>query len=260
MSAPGGLALARAKTVAKLRFPTLYEALKAQRPATRRRKRNLNGRSSADIFSEIYATNAWHSADSRSGCGSTLAATAEIRAALPRLLADLDVRVLFDAPCGDFNWMRHVDLPVERYIGGEIVPTLVRQLNARYANGRRHFVLIDLTMDKLPAADALFCRDLFLHLSFADIERVKANFLRSGCKYLIGSTYPNVRIQFDILTGEARPANMLQTPINWPRPIRVVNDRADELMDRQMGVWHRDQFWSRCLARDRFRAPIVFGA
>ena len=58
-------------------------------------------------------TNGWQSPESKSGGSSTLSATAAIRAALPRLLSDLGVAVLIDAPCGDFNWMRHVDLPVQ---------------------------------------------------------------------------------------------------------------------------------------------------
>jgi hypothetical protein len=235
-------ALTRVKTAAKLRFPHLYEAIKAQRPATRRRKRSLNARSAEDIFAEIYDTNAWRSSESKSGLGSTLAATTEIRAALPNLLTDLGIRVLIDAPCGDFNWMQHVDLPVDEYIGGDIVSQMIDHLNAEYANENRSFMVLDLTKDELPKGDALFARDLLLHLSFADIERVKANFLRSECKYLITSNYPNVRVQFDILTGEARPVNLLRPPVNWPAPIRVVNDRAGEAMDRVMGVWHRDQF------------------
>ncbi len=232
----------RVKTAAKLRFPHLYEAIKAQRPATRRRKRNLNARSAEDIFAEIYATNAWRSEESKSGLGSTLAATTEIRAALPGLLTDLGVKVLIDAPCGDFNWMQHVDLPVEQYIGGDIVASMIERLNVEYANDHRSFIVLDLTKDELPKGDALFARDLLLHLSFADIDRVKAGFLRSECQYLITSNYPNIKVQFDILTGEARPVNLLRPPVNWPQPIRVVNDRAGEAMDRQMCVWHRDQF------------------
>jgi hypothetical protein len=234
--------IARLKTAAKLRFPRLYEALKAQRPATRKRKRNLNARSAEDIFSEIYATNGWRSRESKSGGGSTLAATAELRAELPQLLSDLDVGVLIDAPCGDFNWMRHVHLPVQQYIGGEIVPGLIDRLTREYATEHRRFMLLDVTKDPLPPADALFCRDLLLHLSFADIERMKRNFIRSDCTYLITSTYPNIKVNFDILTGEVRPMNLLLPPFNWPEPIRLINDNADELMDRQMGVWRRDQF------------------
>ncbi|MDT5092385.1 MAG: hypothetical protein QOH60_1748 [Mycobacterium sp.] len=232
--------VARVKTAAKLRFPRLYEALKAQRPATRKRKKHLDARTAA--ATDIYAGAGWRCPESKPGGGSTLAATAELRAELPRVLSDLDVQVLIDAPCGDFNWMQYVDLPVEQYIGGEIVPQWVERLNNTYAVANRRFIVLDVTADDLPAADALFCRDLLLHLSYDDIKRVRENFKRSDCTYLITSNYPNVKVNFDILTGEVRPMNLLLPPFKWPEPQRWINDRAEEFMDRRMGVWHRDQF------------------
>ena len=126
----------------------MYEALKNLRPATRARKAKLSGRTADYIFTEIYVTNGWQSPESKSGGGSTLSATAAIRAALPRLLSDLGVAVLIDAPCGDFNWMRHVDLPVQTYIGGEIVPGLVKRADRRFQNDQRRFMLLDLTRDR----------------------------------------------------------------------------------------------------------------
>jgi len=238
MSTPIG----RAKAAAKLRFPRTYEAIKAANPATWRRRRHLAGRSADDIFTEFYETDAWQSPESKSGTGSTLAATAAIRAALPSLLSDLDIKTLIDAPCGDFHWMRHVDLPLRRYIGGDIVAPLIDRLNAEYGDNIRSFMVLDLTTDPLPEADALFCRDLFLHLPFADIERVKANFLASRCKYLIASTTPAIKVQFDIVTGEARPVNLTRPPLHWPQPLRLLDDRADGYPHRRMGVWRRDQF------------------
>ena len=235
-------AIARFKTAFQLRLPRTYEFMKSQRPATRKRKKSLTARTAADVFSEIYDSNSWLSDESKSGGGSTLAATAELRAELPHLISDLNIKTLIDAPCGDFNWMSRTDLQLQRYIGGDVVPALVEHLNGKYGNEVREFVVIDLTQDELPEADALFCRDLFLHLSFADIDRIMGNFLRSRCSYLVASTYPDVKVHFDIATGDVRRNNMLRPPFNWPRPIRQLSDNADELMDRRMGVWHRDQF------------------
>jgi hypothetical protein len=58
-----------------------------------------------DVFGEIYARNLWGDAQTRSGAGSSLAGTADLRAALGQLLRKRTMRVLLDAPCGDFNWM-----------------------------------------------------------------------------------------------------------------------------------------------------------
>jgi hypothetical protein len=55
------------------------------------------------IFDHFYRTNAWGTAESVSGPGSTLAYTTHLRTALPRLVHDLGVHTLLDAPCGDVH-------------------------------------------------------------------------------------------------------------------------------------------------------------
>src|SRR3954451_1153147 len=66
--------------------------------------------SRARVFQLAYATRAWGSAESGSGQGSELAATENMRAYLPELFQRLQVSKFLDAPCGDWNWMRRVDL------------------------------------------------------------------------------------------------------------------------------------------------------
>ena len=65
--------------------------------------------------------------ESLSGPGSCLFHTAEIRRRLPMLLQNLGVRVLIDAPCGDFHWMSHTELRLDRYIGVDLIPALIAQ-------------------------------------------------------------------------------------------------------------------------------------
>ena len=73
-------------------------------------------------FEQIYEENRWLSCESRSGRGSTLDYTRPLRKALAKYLNSLNVIVLLDAPCGDFNWMQHVELPEKiLYIGGDIL-------------------------------------------------------------------------------------------------------------------------------------------
>src|SRR5688500_1614611 len=79
----------------------------------------------APDFSEIYRDNLWGDPESVSGRGSTLARTVNIRKALPELLRSINARSLLDAPCGDFNWMRLVDLGEIRYTGVDVVSELI---------------------------------------------------------------------------------------------------------------------------------------
>ena len=76
--------------------------------------------------------------ESISGPGSSLAQTAEIRRRLPVLFASLEIGSMLDAPCGDLNWMRHIDLRLEKYVGIDIVQSIIeqnrRQLKSKTVN------------------------------------------------------------------------------------------------------------------------------
>src|SRR5215813_8374444 len=114
-------------------------------------------------FQRIHDTNLWGAAESVSGLGSEIDATAVLRAELPDLLRRLGVRTLLDAPCGDGGWIATTDLGV-RVIGIDVVPDLVAGLRRR-ADPDRDYLLADITCDPLPAADAILCRDCLVHFS-----------------------------------------------------------------------------------------------
>jgi hypothetical protein len=44
------------------------------------------------------------------------------------LLRQFEIHSLLDLPCGDFNWMQHVDLQGIKYTGGDIVEALVARI------------------------------------------------------------------------------------------------------------------------------------
>jgi hypothetical protein len=83
------------------------------------------GEQTAAVFQYIYDNNIWESEESRSGHGSELAATAELRKLLPKLWAQYGVQTLLDSPCGDWNWMRKVDKRGITYYGVDIVPAII---------------------------------------------------------------------------------------------------------------------------------------
>jgi hypothetical protein len=75
----------------------------------------LNGK-----FTDIYHKNIWENEESVSGPGSTLEYT--VRDALPTVLDTYSIKTIFDAPCGDFNWMKYVVKGTNiKYTGGDIV-------------------------------------------------------------------------------------------------------------------------------------------
>ena len=140
----------------------------------------------ADRFTKIYKSNHWNSLESRSGEGSTFENTENIRLELPKLLNKYQINIFLDVPCGDFNWMRYVmEASSIQYIGGDIVPDLIKSNNQRYTDKNISFINLDLTKGPLPTADLMLCRDCLFHLSYDDIKRTLEVFLSSSVNYLL---------------------------------------------------------------------------
>jgi hypothetical protein len=193
-------------------------------------------------FQRIHDGNLWGAAESTSGLGSELDATAALRTELPRLLAGLGIISLLDAPCGDAGWINRSGLDV-RYVGIDIVPDLIERLQAAAAAGEISgaYLLADITRDSLPRCDAILCRDCLVRLSLANIERALANFRRSGATWLIATTFPQWQTNRDCEDGDWRALNFERAPFDWGAPVALLNENCTEAgggwRDKSLGVW-----------------------
>jgi hypothetical protein len=202
--------------------------------------KDLVGKSSEEIFTSFYEKNHWRDEQSKSGPGSSDFETKHIRAILPSLIQELNVNVLLDVPCGDFNWMKFIDLGNCDYIGADIVKELITINQNKYGNPKRKFFSCDLTKDELPYADLILCRDCFFHLSFEDIFAAIENLKASKSKYLLTTTHPDTRENFPIVTGGYRSLNMCLEPFNFPTPLKLIYERRDAGFadtDKCIGLW-----------------------
>jgi hypothetical protein len=204
-------------------------------------RQQFSSKTVAEIFTETFQNRYWRSQESVSGVGSELSQTETIRAKLPILLRDYGIRSLLDLPCGDFNWMQHVDLSGIQYTGGEIVETLAIQNQQQYGNADRIFLHLDLLTDDLPEADCIMIRDCLVHLSFAHIEQALGNLKRSRIRYLLTTSFPSVEINEDIQTGYWRPLNLQKAPFFFPEPLVVLNDAGSKakgtFRDKGLFLW-----------------------
>jgi len=195
-------------------------------------------------FTRLYETNLWDGAESRSGVGSSLAATERIRRELPPLLHRLGVRRLLDVPCGDFHWMRHVELGDVEYVGGDIVAELVAENERRWGAPGRRFVQVDLTAGPLPPADAVLSRDCLVHLSYDHVRRALATVKASGARWLITTTFLDLAANRDVADGDWRPLNLQRPPFSLPAPAAVIVEGCTEedgaYADKALGVWRCD--------------------
>lgn len=196
-----------------------------------------------DDFENAYSENIFGSPESRSGPGSSLAQTAHLRAVLPSLLRDFQVTSILDAPCGDFNWMSHVDLSVVSYTGVDIVDSVIRANNNR-ENTNTTFLKLDITTDALPRAEMILCRDCLVHMTLDDGVKAIENFKRSGARYLLATTFTDCEVNTpELILGRWRPLNMTREPFRFAPPKVLVNEQCTEVNlgmafpDKCLGLW-----------------------
>ncbi len=202
-------------------------------------------KSAENVFSSIYENNDWKSDESRSGPGSTLDHTRAIVKKLPEFLKKHGVHSMLDAPCGDFNWMKHVDKKDIRYIGGDIVKELVKANNLQYGTDKISFVQLDIIKDSLPDVDLIFMRDCLVHFSNENITRFFKNLISSNIKYLLTTNFPLTRHNFDISMGNFRFINLLRKPYNLPKEEDILWEDSIEYNgqcpDKSLYLWDVDK-------------------
>lgn len=162
------------------------------------------------------------------GRGSTMAHTAAIRGWLPHVFAAFGIRSVVDAPCGDLNWMRHVDLSGVKYTGFDADPDYVAEgqrigLDVRQA---------DILIDELPEADLILCRDFLQHIPNAKVQRFLDS-LPGNYRWLL-ATQHLTGLNGDIAKdGDFRPLNLTHKPFRMGEPVIACIDGQA----RQLALW-----------------------
>lgn len=183
-----------------------------------------SGTTNKEIFTTIFHTNHWNSEESLSGPGAEMRQTREVRKALPKIFKQFSIRSLLDIGCGDFNWMKIVDLSeLDRYIGVDIVNELITLNTTRYVNEKKKFIELDVVNNPLPRADLVFCRNCFVHLSNDDIYMALNNIKKSRSTFLLTTTYIREKANTDTKQGKWRPINFNIKPFNFPPFIEYIN-------------------------------------
>ncbi|AOJ80867.1 MULTISPECIES: class I SAM-dependent methyltransferase [Burkholderia] len=217
----------------------------------------------SQVFQKIYDEKGWHSQESVSGWGSELKNAAQIIRELPGLLRRFGVKSMLDVPCGDFNWMRHVDLTGIDYIGADIVPDLVAANQQAWAAANRRFMHLDLLHDALPQADLILCRDCLFHFSHADVFRAFERFANTSARFLLTTTfvYRTYPRNADIVTGQWTPINLEMAPYDLDAPLSLLIEGSHEsiiygpdigvvpMSDRCLGLWDMDSVRKRVRRR-----------
>lgn len=191
-----------------------------------------------DVFKKYHELNSWGDSESRSGSGSNYNQTEHIREHIVLLIKKYNIQAVFDAPCGDFNWFKHIVHCVPKYIGADIVPNLIENNKRMYNNT---FLTFDITSDEIPnGIEMIFCRDCFVHFSLDYIIKALRNIKKSNAKYLLMTTFINRDFR-DIVVGDWRPISFFNKPFNFPKPLTIINENCTEeyplYVDKSLALW-----------------------
>ena len=203
------------------------------------------------IFNHIYHSRAWSTSyatdDNQQkitldGPGSTLWYTVTIRSELPKLLKKWNIKSLLDASCGEFSWMRELDLTGIEYTGGDIVKDKIDKLSSEFPD--KKWLHLDIIEDDLPEVELWMCRDTIFHFPHDSVWKTLENFARSKIKYLLISSHPNQDNQ-DIDFGGFHPINFDASPFSFSEPLDKINDTGpDYPVYREMYLYSREQIES----------------
>jgi hypothetical protein len=190
-----------------------------------------------DDFDSIARENTWGSVESLSGPGSEVKQSATYRGQLAKLLPRF--KSMFDAPCGDMNWMRLVLDEVDiAYTGGDISPYIIELNRVRYPE--LTFEVFDISRDRFPKVDLWHCRDCLFHLSNDVIWATLKNFACSDIHYALITTHRGVLKNVDIETGGWRYLSLTRPPFNLPEPELALRDYRFGEFPRFLGLWKRE--------------------
>lgn len=209
--------------------------------STAHRKLLQHTRSAEKVFTDIYKGNTWGGEASVSGIGSDTHQTEFIAQQLPMLFREYEITTLLDIPCGDFHWMKDVDRSGIDYLGADIVTDLVQKNNQLYASERVRFQRLNLTRDKLPKTDLVFCRDCLVHLPNADVLTALKNICASESSYLLTTTFSRDAKNVDIAAGQWRVLNLELPPFGLPQPLALIVEGCtvdgNAYRDKALGLW-----------------------
>lgn len=196
---------------------------------------------SKDIFTKYYTHNIWNGDRSKSGPGSDIEQTMFLIRELEFLLKKYEIKTVLDIPCGDFNWMKHVNLDNIIYHGADIVDQLICDNKTKYEDKNISFSVLDLVNDTLPKADLVIVRDCFVHLQTSDVLKALNNIKESGSKYLLTThfSWKHQKANEEINTGDWRRINLELPPYNLARPIDVIveGNTYSQNYDKTMSLW-----------------------
>jgi len=174
-------------------------------------------------FTNIYNNNKNADEETVSGIGSKIENAIDLINTLPDILKKYEISSIFDIGCGDFNWMKNIDISGINYTGGEIVLDVFKS-NKKYESDTINFIHFDITSDSIPRSDLIICRGVLSFYNTKTILNIINKIINSKSLYILLTNFPkstDTKIDF------------LQPPYSFPDPIISIKDGVN----KEIGLW-----------------------
>lgn len=178
-------------------------------------------------FEEVFRSSKWASLESRSGSGSNISNTGELRRIVNEFLVEhksSQPLIVADLGCGDGNWVKEIDFGNSVYLGIDIVPEIIRRNLFLYP--QHSYREADVVDDRLPRADLVICKDLLTHLSNTDCKKLIHNIIGSKSRFLLASSSPETAHNIQGSLAGHRHINLELSPFNFPAPANYIRETS----------------------------------
>jgi SAM-dependent methyltransferase len=156
-------------------------------------------------FKKIYKNNSWGGQNGQfySGAGSEFIQAKEYISYVNGFISKNNIKSIVDIGCGDFQIASHFDVSNTKYIGVDIVQSLIDHNNLKYSGINVRFAKLNILSQNLPDGQLCLIKEVFQHLSNKDIISVIPKL--SKYKYvIITDLQPKIarnKINYDKLSG-----------------------------------------------------------
>lgn len=144
-----------------------------------------------EAFSAIYRSHAWGSLHNRPYCSGDGSIREDAVGPYCQMIRDFiagnNIKRVVDLGCGDFAVASRLVGSGVHYIGIDVVPNLIRYNQEHFGSSAVEFCCINIIDDELPQGDLCLVRQVFQHLSNAQILKTLKSLARY--RYVIATEH-----------------------------------------------------------------------
>jgi ubiquinone/menaquinone biosynthesis C-methylase UbiE len=182
-------------------------------------------------FTNTYDKRLWEAEGSRSGLGSSLEYTKNIRVQIVKAIKQLKIQTILDLSCGDWYWMKEIKDDLPTYTGIDVVNEMIEVNKSQYQSDTIQFQKGDMLeeLKKLSNGDIdlIICRQTLEHLPSDYVEQVLTQIRRVGKYALITSVNTTTANHTITMDGyHSRHINLDESPY-----VEIIGKAVNRIYD-----------------------------